>query len=125
MTFPGLLRNVLPIEQAAAGRGFFSIKPERDGIVRRVPVIMEAQDTLVPSLTMEMLRVVTKPSAILVRSDNAGVRAVAVPGLEVPTDRNGQFWMHFNKHQSSALRLRQQTCCTARCRRIACAEGWC
>ena len=95
--FPGLLRNVLPIEQAAAGRGLFSIKPERDGIIRRVPVIMEAQNTLVPSLTMEMLRVVTKTSAILVRTDAAGVRAVAVPGLEVPTDRNGQFWVHFNK----------------------------
>ena len=97
VTFSGLLRNVLPIEQAAAGRGLFSIKPERDGIIRRVPVIMEAQGTLVPSLAMEMLRVVTKASAILVRSDNAGVRAVAVPGLEVPTDRNGQFWVHFNK----------------------------
>jgi adenylate cyclase len=97
VTFSGLLRNVLPIEQAAAGRGLFSIKPERDGIIRRVPVIMEAQGTLVPSLAMEMLRVVTKATAILVRSDNAGVRAVAVPGLEVPTDRNGQFWVHFNK----------------------------
>jgi adenylate cyclase len=97
VTFPGLLRNVLPIEQAAAGRGLFSIRAERDGIIRRVPVIMEAQDTLVPALSMEMLRVVTKTSAILVRSDNAGVRAVAVPGLEVPTDRNGQFWVHFNK----------------------------
>ena len=97
VTFSGLLRNILPIEQAAAGRGLFSIKPERDGIIRRVPVIMEAQGTLVPSLAMEMLRVVTKATAILVRSDNAGVRAVAVPGLEVPTDRNGQFWVHFNK----------------------------
>src|SRR5580658_2529728 len=97
VTFPGLLRNILPIEQAAAGRGLFSIKPERDGIIRRVPVIMEAQDTLVPALSMEMLRVVTKASAILVRTDTAGVRAVAVPGLEVPTDRNGQFWVHFNK----------------------------
>jgi adenylate cyclase len=97
VTFPGLLRNVLPIEQAAAGRGLFSIRPERDGIIRRVPVIMEAQDALVPALSMEMLRVVTKASAILVRTDSAGVRAVAVPGLEVPTDRNGQFWVHFNK----------------------------
>jgi adenylate cyclase len=97
VTFPGLLRNVLPIEQAASGRGLFSIRAERDGIIRRVPVIMEAQDTLVPSLSMEMLRVVTKASAILVRTDTAGVRAVAVPGLEVPTDRNGQFWVHFNK----------------------------
>ncbi len=98
VTFPGLLRNVLPIEQAAAGRGLFSIDPERDGIVRRVPVVMEAQDELVPSLTMEMLRVVTHASAILVRANQAGVQAVAVPGLEVPTDGQGQFWVHFNKH---------------------------
>jgi adenylate cyclase len=98
VTFPGLLRNVLPIEQAAAGRGLFSIRPERDGIVRRVPVIMMAQDTMVPSLAMEMLRVVTKSGAILVRADQAGVQSVAVPGLQVPTDRNGQFWVHFNRH---------------------------
>ena len=98
VTFPGLLRNIRPIEDAAAGRGLFSINPERDGIVRRVPVVMEAQDTLVPALTMEMLRVVTRASAILIRTDQAGVRAVAVPGLEVPTDSNGQFWVHFNKH---------------------------
>ena len=98
VTFPGLLRNVLPIEQAAAGRGLFSINPENDGIVRRVPVIMEAQGGLVPSLSMEMLRVVSQSSAILVRVDEAGVQAVAVPGLEVPTDRNGQLWVHFNKH---------------------------
>ncbi len=98
VTFPGLLRNIPAIEDAAAGRGLFSINPERDGIVRRVPVVMEAQDTLVPALTMEMLRIVTRASAILVRTDQAGIRAVAVPGLEVPTDSNGQFWVHFNKH---------------------------
>ena len=98
VTFPGLLRNVLPIEQAAAGRGLFSINPEHDGIVRRVPVIMEAQDALVPSLSLDVLRVASRAGAILVRTDQAGVRAVAVPGLEMPTDRNGQFWVHFNRH---------------------------
>jgi adenylate cyclase len=67
VTFPGLLRNVPQIEQAAAGRGLFSINPESDGIIRGVPVIMKAQGTLVPSLTMEMLRVVTGSGAILVR----------------------------------------------------------
>ena len=74
------------------------INPERDGIVRRVPVVMDAQAGLVPSLTMEMLRVVSRAGAILIRTDQTGVRAVAVPGLEVPTDQNGQFWVHFNKH---------------------------
>jgi adenylate cyclase len=98
VTFPGLLRNVPLIEEAAAGRGVFSILPERDGIVRRVPIIMQAQGSLVPSLSIELLRVVTNSGAILVRTDQAGVQSVAVPGLEASTDQNGRFWVHFNRH---------------------------
>jgi adenylate cyclase len=98
LTFTGLLRNVPAIEEAAAGRGLLSIQPERDGIVRRVPIVMRAQGSLVPSLSMELLRVVSNSSAILVRTDQAGVQSVAVPGLQVPTDQNGQLWLHFNGH---------------------------
>ena len=98
VTFAGLLRNVPAIEQAAAAHGVFSILPERDGIVRRVPIIMQAQGAMVPSLSIELLRVVTNSGAILVRTDQAGVQSVAVPGLEVSTDQNGRFWVHFNRH---------------------------
>ncbi len=97
LTFPGLLRNIPAVEHAAAGRGLFSIDPEDDGIVRRVPVIMQAQGQLVPALTMEMLRVVSGASAILVRADQVGVSTVEVPGLKVPTDNRGKFWVYFNK----------------------------
>ena len=99
VTFPGLLRNVLPIEQAAAGRGLFSINPERDGIVRRVPLVMEAQGVLVPSLSLEMLRVLSQTGAIIVHVDPAGdgVQSVAIRGLEIPTDERGQIFVHFNK----------------------------
>jgi adenylate cyclase len=99
VTFPGLLRNVLPIEQAAAGRGLFSINPERDGIVRRVPLVMEAQGALVPSLSLEMLRVLSQTGAIVVHVDPAGdgVQSVAIRGLEIPTDERGQIFVHFNK----------------------------
>ena len=57
--FPGLLRNVPVLEEAAAGRGLFTIRLERDGIVRRVPMIMRAQGATMPSLSFEMLRVAT------------------------------------------------------------------
>ena len=58
-SFPGLLRNIPVLDNAAAGRGLFSIRTERDGIVRRVPMVMQAQGNIMPSLTFEMLRVVT------------------------------------------------------------------
>ena len=56
--FPGLLRDVPALEQAASGRGLATIRTERDGIVRRVPMVMVTQGLLMPSLTLEMLRVV-------------------------------------------------------------------
>ncbi|MEA3028237.1 MAG: adenylate cyclase, partial [Alphaproteobacteria bacterium] len=93
--FPGLLRNVPVLEKAATGRGLFSINSERDGIVRRVPMVMQAQGQIMPSLSFEMLRVATGASTILIRMDAAGINGVALPGFEMPTDRNGQLWVHF------------------------------
>lgn len=101
LDFPGLLRNIPALEEAAPGRGLFTIRTERDGIVRRVPMVMIAQGKLMPSLSFEMLRVVTKSDTILVKSDEAGVKSVAVPGFQLPTDRNGQLWVYFGKHDQS------------------------
>src|SRR5262249_44016337 len=95
--FPGLLRNVPVLEGAAAGRGLFTIKVERDGIVRRVPMILQAQGALMPSLSLEMLRVITATPTILVKGDQAGIKTVGVRGLNIPTDKNGQLWVHFAK----------------------------
>src|SRR5262249_40099872 len=49
IAFPHMLRNIPVLEQAAAGRGLFSIRAERDGIVRRVPVVLNADDRIVPA----------------------------------------------------------------------------
>ena len=101
LNFPGLLRNVELVEQAAAGRGIFSIRNERDGIVRRVPMLMQTQGLTMPSLSFEMLRVASGTDTILVKSDRAGIKSVGFRGLEIPTDRNGQLWVHFARHDPS------------------------
>jgi adenylate cyclase len=99
--FAGLLRNTPVLEAAAAGRGLLTINPERDGIIRRVPMITLAQDETMPSLSFEMLRVVTGTDTILVKTDRAGIKSIAVKGLDVPTDRNGQLWVHFARPDPS------------------------
>ncbi|MBR0912360.1 CHASE2 domain-containing protein [Bradyrhizobium japonicum] len=99
--FPGLLRNVPVIEKVAAGRGLFSIKTERDGMIRRVPLIMRAQGNIMPSLSLEILRVVTGTPTLLVRTDKTGVRAVRLKGVEIPTDKNGQLWVHYARQDPS------------------------
>jgi len=99
--FAGLLRNVPVLEAAAAGRGLFTIRNERDGIVRRVPMLMVAQGATMPSLNFEMLRVASGSGTILTKADQAGMQSVNVGGFEVPTDRNGQVWVHFARRDPS------------------------
>ena len=99
--FPGLLRNVPVLEHAAAGRGLFTIRPERDGIVRRVPMIMQAQGQTMPSLTFEMLRVATGSDTILIRAEKAGIISIGVKGIQIPTDHNGQLWVHYARNDAS------------------------
>ncbi|WP_244625644.1 CHASE2 domain-containing protein [Methylobacterium mesophilicum] len=96
--FPGLQHNLSVLEQAAAGRGLFTIVPERDGIVRRVPVVLRVRDTIVPTLTLEVLRVLAGGNAILIRTDAVGLQSVRVPGFTLPTDAHGQVWLHFAAH---------------------------
>jgi len=99
--FPGLLRNVPVLEHAAAGRGLFTIKPERDGIVRRVPMIMQAQGQTMPSLTFEMLRVATGSGTILIKAEKAGIKSLGLKGFQIPTDPNGQLWVHYARNDAS------------------------
>jgi adenylate cyclase len=102
LNFNGLLRNISVLETAAAGRGLFTIEPERDGIVRRVPMMLRAQGMTLPSLSFEILRVLTGTPTIMVTAEPTGpVKSVVLRGANIPTDYNGQLWIHFAKHDPS------------------------
>jgi adenylate cyclase len=101
LEFPGLLRSTPVLEAAASGRGLLTIKTERDGIVRRVPVIMQAQGLTMPSLSFEMLRLASGGDTILIKSTDVGITSVGVKGFAIPTDLHGQIWVHFAPNDPS------------------------
>ena len=99
--FPGLLRNVPVLEEAAAGRGLFTIVPERDGIVRRVPMIMQSQGVTMPSLSFEVLRVASGSGTILIKTDKDGIQSIGMQHFQIPTDAHAQLWVHYAHHDPS------------------------
>src|SRR6185312_8676160 len=101
--FAGLLRNVKVLEEAAAGRGLFTIVPERDGIVRRVPMLMEAQGVRMPALSFEVLRILRGSGTIMTRADDFGIDSLVLQGLRLrlPTDGVARLWVHFARHDPS------------------------
>ncbi len=102
ITFPGIIRNIPVLEAAAAGRGMITINPDRDGIIRRVPLVSVAADRIWPALSLELLRVATGGGAVIVKTtSDLGVDSVAVQGIPIATDEHGRMWVHFAKRDPS------------------------
>ncbi len=103
--YRGAISALPVIGQGAAGAGFVSIVGRGDNIIRAAPLLSRVGDQIVPSLSLEALRVAQNAGAIVVKSTDAsgelgggagdGVVAVKVGQFEVPTTRAGELWMHY------------------------------
>jgi adenylate cyclase len=98
--FDHVLTSLPQLQSAAHGQALLSVSLEH-GVVRRLPLVMSVGNKLVPGLPIEMLRVATQSEAIAVTADDSGVRKVGFEGLEVPTLRRGEIFMHFAKAEST------------------------
>src|SRR5262249_13383137 len=104
--------NLPPFENAAHGIGAFNWVADRDQIVRRVALMFRLNDSFVPSLAAEALRVAQGASTYLLKASNAsgetafgqstGLNHIRIGDIIVPTDGAGggllQF-RHYNKAQ--------------------------
>src|ERR1700723_3766383 len=103
--WPGLLSPVAELAQHAAGVGFLNWRPDADRVVRRVPLILNVNGALQPSLAMEALRTAQGASTYIVKSSNAsgetafgqvyGVLAIRNGDLTIPTEASGDIRVYF------------------------------
>lgn len=109
--FMGALTNIPAIEKAAPGNGNFSFEPERDGVIRRVPLLFGLHDPedpkdaaqVLPSLSLEALRLAYGADQIIVRTrPSTGVRSISLRSTTnpnskefvIPTDENGRVLLY-------------------------------
>lgn len=103
--------NLAELQAGALGMGTLNWVPEVDSVVRRVPIILRAGDQLYPSLVAETLRVAQGETTYVIKASGAsgeysfgertGIVAVKIGQFIVPTDRTGQVWVHFTKHDDA------------------------
>jgi len=95
--FPTLIRNVGVFEKPASGHGIFSLVPEKDNVVRRVPTIFIHEGKLYPSLAIEMLRVAFQRKSVLLKANKAGVTFLGIhKKLQIPTDGKGRAYPYYS-----------------------------
>ena len=105
--FSGVIGGLPVLTSAAAGLGAVNWTPQRDQVLRRIPLLLSVGGTLYPSLPLETLRVALKETTIFVRSSGGsgvpafgqrtGVESVRVGSTVLPTDANGELWLRFAK----------------------------
>jgi adenylate cyclase len=101
--FDYVLASLPELQAAAHGQAMLNVALEH-GVVRHIPLIMGLGEKLVPSLPIEMLRVATGSSAVDVFANASGVQAVGVADVQVPTQPDGEIWLHFASIQSTQNR---------------------
>ena len=100
----GALAPIPALTDAATGLGFLNWLPDNDRVVRTVPLLLDINGQIQPSLAMETLRVAQGASGFVVKSTDAygassgkstTVDAIKVGDVVVPTQGGGDLRVWF------------------------------
>ncbi|WP_421702870.1 CHASE2 domain-containing protein [Aliiroseovarius sp.] len=113
--WPGALDNLAALQEPAAGLGLVSLGRGSDGIVRAVPMVSRLGDSLLPSLSAELLRVAQGAGGYVLRTGQgsgeggkASPVALKIGAFEAPLDGQGRFRVHFAGHYPQRITPAEQ-----------------
>ncbi len=91
----------LPIIAGGSSMGFLNILPDTDGSTRRVPVLLQMNGRLWPSLVLEMYQQMNRSSSIYVQltgkqqqNGTFAIESLLLNNRLFPTDRNGRLGLN-------------------------------
>jgi adenylate cyclase len=93
----GAVSPLQVLADASAGVGVIASTPEVDGVVRRMPMVVNIGGQLYPSLPLETIRAATDDPSFQIKTDDSGITAVRIPKFNtINTDKNGRIWIDWS-----------------------------
>ncbi|WP_201523388.1 CHASE2 domain-containing protein [Aliarcobacter butzleri] len=93
--------NIPQIQDKAYSSGFFNNIPDDTGIIRSVPLVISYDDTIYPSLALEVIRVMNGTQKVVVQYDENGISNIVLDDISIPTDRYGRMLINFRGPERS------------------------
>jgi adenylate cyclase len=90
-----VIGNIPVLAQAAPASGFINVGADRDGIVRRAPMIMAWKDRVYPSLALAAVIKANGADTAVLRLTSGGVESLRVANRTVPLDGKGRMLLHY------------------------------
>ena len=88
------------INNAASGIGSISLIPSIDGIIRKLPILYNIDNSIWPSLALESVRIATQQKNLLVKTNDYGIELIKTRKNIIPSDQNAVInikFRNFNK----------------------------
>lgn len=96
LRFPTAIQSLEVLDTAATSRATLNAIPDFDGVIRRIPLVLDVGGTVTPTLTLEMLRIAVGAPFFALHSDKQGIRGVQIADVFVPTEPDGRIWINYS-----------------------------
>jgi len=87
--FKSKITSLEKINNAATGIGSISLLPGIDGIIRSAPILLNIDNQIWPSLSLESVRVSRGQKNLLIKTNNMGIQSIKTRKNTFTTDSNG------------------------------------
>ena len=100
-SFKNKIISLEKLNNAAAGIGSISLIPSIDGIIRYAPVIINIDNSIWPSLSLEAVRISNNQKNLLVKTDSTGISEIKTRTNQIKTDSNALINIKFKYFDKS------------------------
>ena len=96
--YPGIVSNISELDQVVRGVGMVNVTPSSDGIVRKIPLVVQSGGKVYSSFPIEVIRSITSTKGYTIKVDKElGIDSLYIHPREFKTERDGSIWVMWDK----------------------------
>lgn len=80
--YPGIILPIEKLSQGALGIGTVSDAPDIDGITRKLPIVVSTNNKVYPSISLEVLRVLSGDISYQIKTNEYGIEWARIPAYK-------------------------------------------
>ncbi|WP_156679584.1 CHASE2 domain-containing protein [Sphingomonas profundi] len=103
LSFPAAITDIADLDEVAAGQAVVNGAPDRDGVVRRVPLVASVAGAPTPGFALELARIGLGAETIAPLLSHGTLRAIGVGDRRVPVDPDGRMRLRFGRWPEGTL----------------------
>ena len=100
-SYPYSIGSLEMLEKSVKGLGSISFLDQTDGIIRSLPLIVQFEKKMYPTMGLEMVRVAGKQNNFYVEMNEVGITKISSRPHKILSDPNGIIWIKYKKSLKS------------------------